>query len=140
MEKRFWEALCRHLGVPQYADLQYDDHSRTEILKFMRSTFRKKTLDEWDAELGELEICWGRVQNLTEVLDDPLFRERKMVLQSQEKSGKNQPAIGISVKLSETPGSVRSAAVDFGESTASILKELGYSDKQIKKFASAEVI
>jgi len=140
VEKRFWEALCRHLGVPQYADLQYDDHSRSEILKFMRSTFRKKSLDEWDAELGELEICWGRVQTLTEVLDDPLFRKRKMVLQAQEKSGKNQPAIGISVKLSETPGSVRSAAVDFGESTASILKELGYSDRQIKKFASADVI
>jgi len=140
VEKRFWEALCRHLGVPEYVDFQYDDQRRMEILEFMRSTFRKKTLDEWNAELGELEICWGRVQTLSEVLDDPLFREREMILQSQERSGKNQPEIGVPVKLSETPGSVRRAAVDFGESTASILKELGYSEKEIKKFSKAEII
>jgi crotonobetainyl-CoA:carnitine CoA-transferase CaiB-like acyl-CoA transferase len=35
---------------------------------------------------------------------------------------------------------VRGAAVDFGASTASILQELGYSEKQIKQFAETEVI
>lgn len=140
VENRFWKRLCDHLGVPEYAALQYDDDRRSEILEFMRSTFRKKTLDEWDAELADLEICWGRVQNLSEVLSDPLFREREMILELKAKAADVQTAIGVPVKLSETPGSVRSPAADFGENTTAILKELGYSEKEIQQFAEAEVI
>jgi crotonobetainyl-CoA:carnitine CoA-transferase CaiB-like acyl-CoA transferase len=140
VENRFWKRLCDHLDVPQYSTLQYDDSRRKEILDFMRSTFRKKSLDEWDAELADLEICWGRVQTFSEVLDDPLFREREMFLELQGNAGEKQAAIGVPVKLSDTPGSVRKAAPDFGESTSSILKELGYSEKEIEKFAEMDVI
>lgn len=140
VENRFWKRLCDHLGVAEYATLQYDDSRREEILDFMRSTFKRKTLDEWDAELAHLEICWGKVQTFSEVLDDPLFREREMILELQGKTGEKQPAIGVPVKLSKTPGSVRSQAVDFGKSTAPILKELGYSEEEIKGFREAEVI
>jgi crotonobetainyl-CoA:carnitine CoA-transferase CaiB-like acyl-CoA transferase len=140
VENRFWKRLCDHLGVAEYATLQYDDSRREEILDFMRSTFKSKTLDEWDAELAHLEICWGKVQTFSEVLDDPLFREREMILELQGKTGEKQPAIGVPVKLSATPGSVRSQAVDFGKSTAPILKELGYSEKEIKRFTKTKVI
>jgi crotonobetainyl-CoA:carnitine CoA-transferase CaiB-like acyl-CoA transferase len=140
VENRFWKTLCEHFGVPQYAALQYDDSHREEILDFMRLTFKKKTLDEWDAELANLEICWGKVQNFSEMLADPLFRERKMILEVEGKAGQEKTVIGVPVKLSETPGSIRSAAVDFGESTTSILKELGYSEKEIREFAESEVI
>jgi crotonobetainyl-CoA:carnitine CoA-transferase CaiB-like acyl-CoA transferase len=140
VENRFWKRLCDHLDVPQYSTLQYDDSRRKEILEFMRTTFRQKTLDEWDAELADLEICWGRVQTFSEVLDDPLFREREMFLELEGNSGEKQAAIGVPVKLSDTPGSVRNAAVDFGESTPAILKELGYTEKEIEKFAKMDVI
>jgi crotonobetainyl-CoA:carnitine CoA-transferase CaiB-like acyl-CoA transferase len=63
-----------------------------------------------------------------------------MILELQEENGDKQPAIGVPVKLSETPGSVRSPAVDFGENTISILKELGYTEKEIRRFTEAEVI
>jgi crotonobetainyl-CoA:carnitine CoA-transferase CaiB-like acyl-CoA transferase len=140
VENSFWKTLCGHLGVPEYAEHQYDESRRKEILEFMRTTFRKKTLDEWDAELADLEICWGRVQTFSEMLDDPLFREREMILELKGKTGEKQAAIGVPVKLSDTPGSVRSAAPDFGESTLAILKELGYSEKEIEKFAEMDVI
>jgi len=140
VENRFWKRLCDHLDVAEYGTLQYDDSRRREILEFMRSTFKKKTLDEWNTELADLEICWGRVQTFSEVLDDPLFREREMILELQGKAGEKQTAIGVPVKLSDTPGSVRSVAPDFGENTPAVLKELGYSEKEIKEFAEAEVI
>ena len=140
VENRFWKRLCEHLGVTEYATLQYDDSRREEILDFMRSTFKSKTIEEWDAELAHLEICWGKVQTFSEVLDDPLFREREMILELQGKNGKKQSAIGVPVKLSVTPGSIRSKAVDFGKSTAPILKELGYSQDQITELTKKDVI
>ena len=140
VENRFWKKLCEVLKVPDYAAPQYDDQRRREILDFMRATFRKKTLDEWEATLGDLDICWGRVQSLSEVLEDPLFREREMVVEINGPDGKKTKTLGVPVKLSDTPGSVRTAPVGFGESTAGILGEIGYTPAEIKAFEEKEAI
>jgi len=140
VENRFWKKLCEVLAVPQYAELQYDDRYRLKIIDFMRETFKKKNLDDWEAEFGDLDICWGRVQSLKEVLTDPLFLERDMVLDIKGKNGKSSKTLGVPVKLSETPGSVRTPPVEFGESTAAILREIGYSEDDVKSLADKNVI
>ena len=139
VENRFWKLLCEHLGVSEYTPLQYNENRRQEILDFMRKTFKKKTLAEWEAELADLDVCWGRVQNLDEVLQDPLFREREMIVDIRQKNRGKITTLGVPVKLSETPGTVRTPPVDFGESTVSILQELGYTEDQIKAFADKGV-
>ena len=140
VENRFWKKLCEVLEVPKYTELQYDDKHRREILEYMRTAFKKKTLAEWEAILGDHDICWGKVQSLSEVLDDPLFREREIILDIDNQDGKSSKALGVPVKLSETPGSVRTPPVDFGESTAAILEELGYSKEEIAALEEKEVI
>ena len=140
VENRFWKKLCEVLAVPQYAELQYDDRYRLKIIDFMRETFKKKNLDDWEAEFGDLDICWGRVQSLKEVLTDPIFLERDMVLDIKGKNGKSSKTLGVPVKLSETPGSVRTPPVEFGESTAAILREIGYSEDDVKSLADKNVI
>ena len=134
VENRFWKLLCEHLGAPQYAPLQYDENHRIEILDFMRTTFKQKTLAQWESELADVDACWGPIRTLTEVLQDPLFLERNMVADICDKTGKTTKALGVPVKLSETPGSIRTAPVGFGESTTSILRELGYTEDQIMEF------
>ncbi|MGD9064941.1 MAG: CaiB/BaiF CoA-transferase family protein [Desulfobacterales bacterium] len=140
VEKRFWRQLCDLLGVPDYAELQYDDQHRIEIIDFMRQAFKQKTLDEWNLVFGDKDICWGRVQSLSEVLEDPLFRQREMVVEIKGNDGKTSKALGVPVKLSDTPGAVRTPPVDFGESTSDILQELGYTPNEIKKFAEEGVV
>ena len=140
VEYRFWKKLCEVLEVPDYAALQYDDTHRRQILDFMRTAFRKKTLDQWESFLGDLDICWGRVQSLNEVLLDPLFQEREMVVDITARDGKTTQTLGVPVKLSDTPGSVRTAPVGFGESTADIVRELGYTLDEIKALEEKEVI
>jgi len=140
VENRFWKQLCDVLGIPEYAALQYDDQRRKEIIEYMRKAFKQKTLDEWDAILGDLDICWGRVQSLSEVLEDPLFRQREMVVEIKGNDGKTSKTLGVPVKLSETPGAVRTPPVEFGASTTEILLELGYSADDIKEFGDDGVV
>ena len=131
VENRFWKNLCDVLQVPEYVSLQYDDNRREEILDFFQKAFKKKTLEKWVDELHDKDVCWGRIQNLEEVLNDPLFVARDMVREVKDEKGKPVTMLGIPAKLSETPGSIRSAAVGFGGSTKKILAELGYTKGQI---------
>jgi crotonobetainyl-CoA:carnitine CoA-transferase CaiB-like acyl-CoA transferase len=134
VEHRFWKKLCDHLEYPEYIDLQYDDGRRLEIIDTLRAVFRQKTIDQWNSEFGEIDICWSKVQNIEEVLKDPLFRDREMVVDLEGNDGKTTPVFGVSVKLSQTPGNVRTPAVGFGESTVSILREIGYAEDVIAMF------
>ena len=140
VENRFWKRLCEIMGVPGYATLQYDDARRDEITEFMRTAFRKKPLNEWETVLSSEDVCWGRIQNLSEVLEDPLFAEREMIVEYAAKDGKRCKALGVPVKLIETPGSVRTPPPSFGENTGNILRELGYDDESIKVFEEKGVI
>ena len=140
VENRFWMQLCDTLEVPEYGPLQYDDQRREEILQYMRATFKQKTLDEWDSILADLDICWGKIQSTREVLEDPLFRQREMVVEIEGKDGQKSSTLGVAVKLSDTPGAIRTAPVNFGESTTAVLQELGYSQEEIKNFEDNDVI
>ncbi len=140
VENRFWKQLCDTLQVPEFAPLQYDDQRREEILQYMRDTFKQKSLDEWDAILADLDICWGKIQSTREVLEDPLFRQREMVVEIEGQDGKQSNTLGVPVKLSDTPGSIRTPPVNFGESTTAVLEELGYSREEIKVFEDNDVV
>ncbi len=140
LEYRFWKYLCQLLDKPDYAPLQYDEEKREEIIHSMRETFKSKPLDEWKELLGDLDICWGPVNTISDVLDEPLFKEREMVVDVQDKNGEKAQTIGIPVKLSETPGSIKSPPVLFGSSTDSILKEFGFSTSEIETFRNNNVV
>jgi crotonobetainyl-CoA:carnitine CoA-transferase CaiB-like acyl-CoA transferase len=140
VENRFWRNLCEIFGVPEYGELQYDDNHREEILEFFRKAFKRKTRQQWISELKDKDICWGKVQSFTEVLGDPLFKERGMVTQVRGTKGEAVTTLGIPVKLSGTPGSVRSAPVGFGQSTEKILQELGYGRDEIEELKRKAVV
>ena len=87
-----------------------------------------------------MEICYAGVQTVKEVFADPLFRQRGMVFEYTDKKGSERSSIGIPVKLSKTPGSLRTIPDEFGESTREILFETGYSREQIESFFSDGIV
>lgn len=140
VEERFWRNLCEHLGVPEFTDLQYDEGRRQEIIAYMRKTFAEKSLEEWEEEFLEIEVCHSRIQGYEEVLGDPLFLEREMIVPVLQRDGTLSKALGIPVKLSATPGSLRTPPVDFGEHTREVLGELGYTDGEIDDFMARGIV
>ncbi len=139
LEHRFWKNLCEHLGVAEYVSLQYDETRRQEIIDHLREIFAAKTLDEWKQDLAGVDCCWAPVQTFAEVLEDPFFAEREMIVETGEADPKRAKTFGVPVKLSDTPGGVRTPPDGFGESTKAVLKELGYSDEEIKQLSESGV-
>ncbi len=130
VENRFWRKLCDLLGVPEYIMLQYDEARRQEIKDRLAAIFKGKTLAEWEALLAREDVCMGPVRNLAEALDSDLFKERGMVVTVEKEDGAKARALGVPVKLSGTPGAVRTYPAAFGEHTKKILMELGYTPEQ----------
>jgi len=134
VENRFWQRFCEYLNRPDLTPLQYDEEKREEIISYLRQVFLKKTFVTWESELGALDICYSGVRKMEEVMDDPLFKQRDMVVDYTDKSGATKSSIGIAVKLDETPGSIRTSPSLFGEDTRSVLLETGYSEEEINCF------
>jgi crotonobetainyl-CoA:carnitine CoA-transferase CaiB-like acyl-CoA transferase len=134
LEYRFWKNLCETLDVPEYAPLQYDEERRQEIINCLRHKFKQKTRTRWEAILSDQDVCWGPVNTLEQVLEDPHLCHREMVVAFEDQNSKKTPTLGVPVKLSQTPGSLRSPPTDFGKDTQQVLKELGYSTAEIALF------
>lgn len=140
VENRFWKRLCETLGRPDYIDLQYDLGRRREIIDWLRTTFAEKSLADWDAMFNGVEACCSPVANLDEVLTSPLFCAREMVCEYPQTNGEVRRGLGIPVKLSGTPGTIRTAPAEFGQHTRDILRELGYQPQDIDELVLRRVI
>jgi len=140
VENRFWRGLCEYLQRPEYIPLQYAEDHREEIITFLRRQFLTKTLAAWERDLAHLDICCSGVKTMEEVLNEPLFKKREMVYSYTDMNGAERHGFGIPVKMSHTPGSIRTPPGTFGEGTRDVLTEAGYSDAEIESFVLAGVV
>ena len=93
--------------------------------------FRLKPAAHWLAVLDEIGVPAGPVNDMLQALSDPQTIAREMVVELDHSSAGRVKAIGFPVKFSDTPGKVRKAAPVFGEDTAEILAEHGFSADEI---------
>ena len=134
IEPWFFANLCRALGREDLVQHEYNSARRAEILESFRTIFRSKSRDEWFEILSRTDICVGKMNTLDEVEADPQVQARKMIVELDTPEGRKVKQVGISVKLSETPGSIRSLAPSLGQHTEELMHGLGYSDEQIEKW------
>jgi crotonobetainyl-CoA:carnitine CoA-transferase CaiB-like acyl-CoA transferase len=136
-EGHFWATLCNALGHPEFVDRQWaEGDERAQMLETFRATFRTRTQAEWMAALGELEICFGPVNDVEQMLADPQLRHRGMIV---DQPG-GPPTLGNPVKLSETPPSLRTPPPLFGAHTDEVLGELGFDRNAIERLRGTGVI
>jgi len=140
VEARFWAQLCRFLDCPEFIPLQYDETQRETVIAALRDKFRTRSLADWERDMAGLDICCGGVHRLEEALQDALFIERDMVRDFPDANGRPVATIGTPIKLSRTPGALRSRPVRFGENTVSVLRELGYTKEDIDRLAHEKII
>ena len=65
---------------------------------------------------------------------------RGMILEIDPTVGGKILQSGISIKLSETPGTIRRLGQALGENTEEILVEIGYSKEEVQKLRKEGVV
>ncbi len=141
IEPWFYANLCRALGREDLLQREFvEPEQREEIKGILRDIFKTKARDEWFDLLTRNDICVGKVYDLDETVDDPHLRAREMIVEMDHPELGKVKQVGISVKLSDTPGQIRFLAAPMGTHTDEILTVLGRSREKIAELRAAGAI
>jgi crotonobetainyl-CoA:carnitine CoA-transferase CaiB-like acyl-CoA transferase len=142
-----WEKFCKTLGAQEWIkDSRFGDdlgrgrhaHVVSERLgAWCAARSRADALKEFDAA----RIPAGPVHSPQEALDDAHIRASGIFRElAYPGSPRPAPVVDTPIRLSETPGAIRSRAPLLGEHTEAILAEIGYSRAQVTRLRNEGVV
>jgi crotonobetainyl-CoA:carnitine CoA-transferase CaiB-like acyl-CoA transferase len=147
-EPWLWENFCKAIDRPDFvrfarqpdqfvrAANAEEEAARREI----EAIIRTRTRDEWWERLTRADVCVGKVYDIEEMVQDPQVVHRKMIVDVEHPTHGRVRQIGVAIKLSDTPGSIRSAAPLPGEHTDAVLKDLGVPAAEIAALRERGVV
>ena len=141
-----WEQFCRAIGQdaliedPRYKESNDRKAREGELAALLEEIMVKHSTDYWMELLESAGVVAGPIYDMAQVYDNEqvLAREMKVTLQDDE-MGELQN-IGVPVKLSATPGSIRHRGPGLGEHTRAILREHGYTEAEVDALVDGGVV
>lgn len=141
--EKLWLTLCHALDRP---DLALDPDFSTNALRIqnrvrleatLSAIFKTQPAAEWVRRFSAAGIPCSPVQNLKDIFESHQMADREMFPVLDHATAGAFPVTGVPVKLSETPGAVRSAAPRIGEHTREVLRTLlGLSDPELDRLCN----
>ena len=139
-----WRRFCR------VADLEDDERFATNrsrvteyaVLKpILSDRLRTRTRAQWIEGLTKAGVPCGSVRDLHEVFNDPQIAAREMIALAEHATIGPLRLLGVPIKLSDTPASVRAAPPTLGQHTAAVLRnDLGLSPQEVAALQARGVI
>ena len=147
-EPWLWENFCKAIGHPEYTRFarQPDQFVRAAnaeeaaAREAIEAIIKTRDRDEWYDFLAKHDVCVGKVYDVEEMVQDPQINHRQMIVDVEHPTHGRVRQFGIAIKLSDTPGTIRTAAPLSGEHTEAILKDLGLGAGDIAGLRERKVI
>jgi formyl-CoA transferase len=143
---KLFEALCRVLERPdlltdpRFAGSRERMRHREALIPLLEKTTAQAPRAHWLTRLEAAGVPAGSINTYPEALGDPQTLAREMVVDLVHPGAGPVKALGVPVKLSQTPGAVDRPAPLLGQDNAAILAELGYSEAEQRALAEQRVI
>lgn len=140
--------FCAAIGRPELADdARFADNQarRTNVVELdgliERWTMEHTLAEIWDT-LVDAEVPAAPVYSIADIVDDPQYQARDMILKMAGPDGIGDLMVpGVVPKFAEAPSAVRWLGGRVGAHTAAVLQELaGTSDGELRSLAAAAVI
>ena len=143
---KLWEGFCRDvvgkpewIEDPRFADLPSRMENVAELEREIEAVLTTQTTEHWIDTLDAAGVPGGPVYRYDETLQDPHILAREMVVDSEHPVLGSIKSLGMAIKYSETPLSIRRPAPVLGQHTVEVLKELGLDGAQVQELIDAGV-
>ena len=141
-----WQRFCRVAGLE---DLARDERFTTNAGRVsnyaalgpaLTIALRTRTRSDWTDALVAAGVPAGPVRSVGEALADPQLAARDMMARATHAAAGEVSLLGVPVKLSDTPGTVRTAPPTLGQHTDAVLEELGFDRAERLALRHARVV
>jgi crotonobetainyl-CoA:carnitine CoA-transferase CaiB-like acyl-CoA transferase len=122
-----WRRFCNVLDMESVAADQRFATNRLRLANYdvlrpmLGERLRSRPRAEWVEGLKSAGVPCGSVRDVAEVLQDPQLDARGMIQQVEHAVAGTVRVTGVPIKLSDTPGAVRTPPPTLGQHTQSIL-------------------
>jgi crotonobetainyl-CoA:carnitine CoA-transferase CaiB-like acyl-CoA transferase len=139
----------RLLKVIDRDDLVGDERFLTNGLRAQHEHFLDGIILDWTQRftmeqclelLNANGIPCGSIYSVKEIVKDPHYLDRDMILEIEHARTGKIKVPGIVPKLSKTPGSINWLGPDLGEHNYEVLKSIGLTDQQIVLLQEKQII
>lgn len=144
---KLWKIFCPVIGRP---DLTDDPRFRTNrdrirnrevLIPMLQEIFLTEPFEHWERLFLEVGIPFGGINNLGQMLEHPQVKARGSMAKMTHPRAGSVRMVGVPVRLSATPGAVRSPSPALGEHTAEMLRTvLGLDARQIAQLIQDGVV
>jgi formyl-CoA transferase/CoA:oxalate CoA-transferase len=145
--EKLWAVFCPAIGCPELAaDPRYRKNAdraknRDTLIPKLQEVFLTRTYEEWESTLLARGVPMGAINGIADVVEHPQVVARRTLVEMDHPRAGKVRMVGAPVRLSETPGSVRTPAPMLGEHTDLVLGELlGLGAEEIAALRAAAVI
>ena len=141
-----WEGLCKALGRedlpadPRFITIGDRKAREGELAAILEESFSQENTAHWMELLEGAGVPCGPIYDMDQVYSDPQVRAREMLVEIQDPDLGTLKNIGIPVKLSATPGTIRRRAPALGEHSREVLLEAGYPPGEVDRLREAGVV
>jgi alpha-methylacyl-CoA racemase len=139
LEPKFFAAWCHGVQRPDLVEHQFERPGSAAHAE-VEQIFLARTRDEWAAFADAHDCCLEPVLEVEEALASELVRAREMIIEFDQPGAGRVKGLGFPVKLSRTPGQVRSGGPALGEHTEQVLLEAGFSPDEVAGLIDAGAV
>ena len=141
LEPKFWQEVCKTLGLTHLATKGWDTGSRGEKVKAeVQAVFAKESQAYWADIFRTADCCVTPILPMEEVMVNEHIQAREMLVSASQPGGKEVQYLAPPFKLSGFSFSVDRHAPLRGADTNEVLQGLGYNASELSSLREEGVI
>lgn len=128
------------VDLSEYASEEAAFEYRDTVQKLVQAQIKTNTTEHWLDLLATKDLWGAKVQDFEDVVNDPQVAHNELIQTIEHPKAGSMKVIGMPVKFSETPGTIRLVPPTVGEHTDDVLAEAGFTAEQIAEFHAEGVV